>query len=122
MGDDHKTGESVFNMGLAYLKRIDTLLNYSAQYSISGDLQNWFQILLALSRELAPFCDNRKKDIDDKVNKLSVKGLAKANVVEQINLNTQLHNLEIDLRILMKKKGLLLPSKNDPRFAVLERG
>ena len=45
--------ESVFNMALAYLKRIDRLLYMCSMASMSGDIERWNTTLRAVYRELA---------------------------------------------------------------------
>ena len=51
MTQDQYQAESVFNMALAYLKRIDKLLYLCQQSAMSGDVDNWTKNLRGVYRE-----------------------------------------------------------------------
>jgi hypothetical protein len=145
--------ESVFNMALAYLKRIDKLLYICAMSSMKGDITNWNNALRSVFRELSIRLNeternefeglesdiiDRNKDflINDKENKLILNlekrhanfkniNLLMNNQIYQMKYRKQicflLDEIEIKLRIKMQTKGMLLPSKDDPRRAITRR-
>lgn len=146
-------GESVFNMALAYLKRIDKLLYICAMSSMKGDITNWNNALRSVFRELSIRLNDvernefegldenvidRNKDfkVDEKENKLIINlekrhanfkniNLLMNNQIYQMRYRKQicflLDEIEIKLRIKMQNKGMLLPSKDDPRRAITQR-
>jgi len=131
--------ESVFNMALAYLKRIDKLLNYCSYYSMQRDIQNWFDTIMALYREISiKISDEEGKDIvGERVTIIDSKICEPKNAtVSNINylMNNKrsmilrrkeilfyLHHLEIIIRKIMQKRGMLLPSKDDISVAITRR-
>ena len=59
--------ESIFNMALAYLKRIDKLLYLCNMSSLNGDILKWNNFLRAYYRELSiKFTDEEKEEIEGK--------------------------------------------------------
>lgn len=145
--------ESVFNMALAYLKRIDRLLYFCDLNSMKGDIYGWNNMLMVIFRELSiklneterleiEGSDNTLIDLnnDDKVdckelkiiNNLKPEHANFKNVNFLLNNKTLaithkkhimflLHQIEMKLRKLMQDKGMLLPSKDDPRRAITRR-
>ncbi len=131
--------ESVFNMALAYLKRMDKLLSLCATYSMVGDIINWQNTLMVLYRELSI------KLTDDEIKELQGNGTRKVNLMNPTKEEATIHNinlfcnsrrnlnlyrkqilfllnhLEINIRKKMQKKGMLLPSKDDPMYAITKR-
>lgn len=145
--------ESVFNMALAYLKRIDKLLSLCAMSSMNGDIIKWHNCLRSVYRELAiRLNDSEKEELDGRNEDLIDKNrdfildhkeerfilnmerrhanfrninLLINNQFYQIKYKKQimfmLDELEIKLRTKMQNKGMLLPSKDDPRRAITQR-
>jgi len=54
--------ESYFNMAVAVLKRIDELLTAAAYFSYRRELNNWFNILLTLKRQIQHLFDKEEKE------------------------------------------------------------
>lgn len=134
--------ESVFNMALAYLKRIDKLL-YLCQHSASiGDVNTWTNNLRGVYREVSVKLDDiERKDILGSEKVIDFKTLTDDKITEDesnfkciyylINNNAfknrykrtimfLLDGLEVKLRCKLQEKGMLLPSKQDPTKAVLQ--
>lgn len=139
-----KSEESFFNMALAYLTRIDKLLYRCQESAIKQDVNEWRQNLAAVFRELSiKLNENEEKEITgDESNVKDLKSLLDSNVTYKeatfANINYLANNpmiklkykslilllldrLEIKIRRELQKKGMLLPSKSDPRYAVLNR-
>ena len=131
--------ESIFNMAFAYLKRIDKLLYLCDLSSKNHDVYEWTNILNILFREIVvKLTDDEIKifegeqmdikfiinNLDDCVNFRSVNLLCnniRYSKVYRKELLYLLNKLEMNLRIKMQKKGMLLPSKDDPRRAITKR-
>ena len=131
--------ESIFNMALAYLKRIDKMLYLADINSMQGNVMGWLNALSVVYRELSiRLTDDERKEIDGEQKDLEfiIKNLDKCINFKCINVlcNNQIYlikykkyvmylldKLEIKLRILMQVKGMLLPSKDDPRRAITRR-
>lgn len=59
--------ESIFNMALAYLKRIDKLLYFCNLSSLNGDISKWNKFLRAYYRELSiKFNEDEKEEVEGK--------------------------------------------------------
>lgn len=132
--------ESVFNMAFAYLKRIDKLLYFCQESGTKQDIDAWLNYLRAVYRELAVKLttdeeqeilgkrEDGKADLsnpsaDDatflKINPLIMNPEIKVQNKGQILF--LLDQLDVRIRRKLQQKGMLLPSKGDPRFAVLKR-
>jgi hypothetical protein len=145
--------ESIFNMALAYLKRIDKLLYMCDIHSMNGDVYKWNSCLMIIFRELCiklskeerldmegDYINIIDKDKDNQldnneiylINSLSINNANFKNLNFLINnpvymakykkqILFLLHELEMKIRIKMQEKGMLLPSKDDPRRAITQR-
>lgn len=133
-----KSDESVFNIAFAYLQRIDRILTMCWVNSNRMDLVGWHKNLKALYRELSIKLGPEEEVLimgspDDKMDlvHLSSKDATMYNInyifnqpggmnVYSKQLSFLLEQVEVKMRRQLQKKGMLLPSKNDPRYAVLE--
>jgi len=122
-GDEQAT----FNMAVAYLKRIDYLLNTANSCSMNDDLPAWFKTLKAIYREIVPKLleDEEKKIktlIDDTNKVLNKHGITRVAFPYPQKfygeIYPKLDELDTTLRKLINKKGLLMPKSSDPRFAL----
>ncbi len=138
----HTSEESVFNMAMDYLKRISKFLYLCNYYSMNGDLERWIQVLRIIYRELSIKLNDKEKSeiVGESLTDLDISKLpqvTKENATFN-NVNTLFNNkshrrryrqqllyfldiIEIKMRGKMQEKNMLLPSRADPRFAVLER-
>lgn len=131
---------SVFNMAMAYLTRIDKLLTQASFYSFHGDIDSWQKILRALYREVSiklgkeeiPLIEGEEETMMAKGDKVTYKNSTFWNLNILLNdpasykrrkreIMAMLDIIEQKLRRKMQEKDMLLPGKNDPRFAILER-
>jgi len=141
---EHKSEESVFNMAFAYLKRIDRLLYFCQEAGTKQDIDAWLNYLRAVYREVSvKLVINEKvneendilgtkQDLEMDLNNLTSKEANFRNInilinnLQTKNINKSrilflLEQLDIKLRRQLQKKGMLLPSKDDPMWAVLKR-
>ena len=130
--------ESIFNMALAYLKRIDRLLTLSTMHCMNNNIRGWSTSLVSLLRELSVKLTEEEYDKIDgtevtlhevKKNDIKREDCTMKNVNALINNPISFHNnkkeilymmhhIEIKMRRQMQKKGMLLPSKDDPSKAI----
>lgn len=117
-----ESNESVFNMAMAYLKRIDILLYQTQTMANAGDVDGWLNKLRAIEREL---CVKLKKEEEEELETMFTninKELTPKNRIT--NKGKIMHNLHLVDKYMRKKlqqRGMLLPNRSDPRFAILER-
>lgn len=140
----HESDESVFNMAMAYLKRIDILLYKCQDAARAQDIDRWRSELRAVWRELSvkikpeeekdilgdPDKDIPIKELLDKYIKpeeatfRSIDILANNQEIKSLYKSKILHlldALDIKMRRKLQERGMLLPNRADPRFAILER-
>ena len=120
---EYNSDESAFNMAFAYLKRIDKILYYCWSHSRERNIDGWLQDLRALYRELSvKLKDDEDKDIQQMFKDINVICNDRARFLNERKVALfKLDQLEVKMRRLLQKRGMLLPSKSDPRFAILER-
>lgn len=136
--------ESVFNMALAYLKRIDKLFYFCQQASIKQDIDGWISYLRGVYREASikmndeeeeEILGNPKKPINFKLltdnmikkeecnfrNIYFLSNNPKNKIKYKKTILFLLDGLEVKIRRLLQKKRMLLPSKDDPRRSITQR-
>ena len=140
----HQSEESVFNMALAYLQRIDKLLYKCQESALGHNIDSWRDNLMAVYRELSvKLKANEKEEIFGKLSdNIDIRKVCDLNIesseVNFITINKLANNptlkikhksiifyllneLDIKIRGKLQERGMLLPSKEDARFAVLKR-
>ncbi|KKK62927.1 hypothetical protein LCGC14_2999440 [marine sediment metagenome] len=144
VGDLFKTEESIFNMAVEYLKEFNNSLKMCKFYSSKNDVDGWLNWLRTTYRELSIKLqpDEIKSLAGDPKKKINIETLTD-NIIEEEeanfrNINFLMNNprtriknkrvilylldaLEIKIRKLAQKKGMLLPSKEDAMFAITRR-
>lgn len=136
--------QSTFNMALAYLERINKLLYLCQKAAMEQNVDNWAAHLRGVYREASVrLTDEEEKEIiGDPDHKIDVEALTDKYIKpEECNfkniyflMNDVVHKrkhkkiimflldgLEVKIRKLLQKKGMLLPSKDDPRRAITQR-
>ena len=115
--------EMQFNMSIAVLMRIDRILSQAAFYSEQRALDNWFDSLLALSRE----ADYLMKEDEIKTNMESINVLTKLDAEYRKFRNIKklsrfkdfsLHYAKLSrygtfLRNVLNKRGMLMVKKGE---------
>lgn len=119
----YETQESAFNFAVEYLKSIKQSLDAAKFHAVKQDIDGWYHWLLASYREISLLTD---KDEDEEFEKsLKEINLLMNNPATRVTQKRQilqmLHSFEMKIRKSMQNKGMVLPKKSDPRFAVLER-
>ena len=104
-----------FNSGLQQAMEIRKLLNECNYFSRMGSLKKWWDTLLCLEREIQP----EMKEGDDKTAKIIKKDVIRLQRAYSFNeetapdLYSRIHYFEIELRKIMKIRGLGMPDKED---------
>ena len=116
-------GESAFNFAQDYLKHISHLLQLCENYSMTQDVNSWCSSLRVIYRRI---CAKTLPLEDDEINKkfkdiYLILSDAKKAIEQKGKVLSMLDNLEVTIIKMAQKKGMLLPGKDDPRFAVLQR-
>ena len=128
MGEVNLQGEkSAFNMGAATLKRIDKILQEMEYYSITNQFVLWAKKLINLHKELRPFTvknEKTRKEMDRVMKEILIfEGQYNFNpmMMNVKKVHTDLMAAELYLRDVLIEYDLLMPKKDDPRYAVLQR-
>jgi len=115
---------SAFNPALKYVESIAGLLDILDGCFLRGDYLRSYKILIRIysriehklnpdeSKKIQDYLDNSLKEFDNKE-------ISRGKRIE--NFSKKLIELEKQLKRYMDKYGLMMPSKEDPRFAVLKR-
>ena len=116
--------QSEFNMAVSYLNRLNSLLTACDIYSMQLDVYNWYHTLFALFREISTELSKEeiasyKKRFDNLIEKVNswLNNTMRGNSKIENDLYTDLSNIEIDIRGVLKSTGLQNKMKDDPRFA-----
>ena len=143
-GDLFKSEESIFNMAVEYLKEFNNSLKMCKFYSSKNDIDGWLTWLRTAYRELSIKLnddemesvtgDTREKinseTLTDNIIEMKEATLKNINYLMNNPRSRIVHNkvilylldaLEIKIRKLAQKKGMLLPSKDDAMFAITRR-
>jgi len=110
-----------FNMAVSYLNRINILFSACDQASISLDIYAWFHSLLATYRELSTWMTDKEIiAFDDDILKINpmisyaYKKIGRTGQTEiPQDLYMSLHKMELKLRQVTKKSGLLMKMADD---------
>jgi len=121
MTDPELRDKAEFNMAVSYLNRINTLLMACDEASIRLDIYMWFHSLLATMRELSTWMkDPEIKKFKDKINRINpmIKNVydnnARTGRMEiKPDLYMELHEMELELREIANKSGLLMKMADD---------
>jgi len=117
--------ESAFNFAVEYLKGISESLKMCKSACAESNPYEWYKWLRIVFREASVKLtdDEKSSEIDDFNNdfKAIVELLNSPNRMNKNKAMTLLDNLEIKLRRKIQERGMLLPSKSDPKFAILQR-
>lgn len=123
MVDNQRGGEqpSVFNPALAYVQTLAKLMDMFDGVMLAQDYPKAYliasRIYGRIEHKLNP---DQRKEIDDLKNEI-IPMVNKVTPHNFGNLGKKLEEFDIKIKRLMEKYKLLMPSKDDPRFAVLKR-
>ena len=115
--------EAKFNSGVSTALEIRRLFNMANYFYMNGNLDFYRDAIIVVYRELSAEMnekDNDKhKEIFIKIDKILINDNNDFQDAEIENsLWRDLHFWELELRMIAKKKGLLVPDKEDKRFII----
>jgi hypothetical protein len=121
-----ETKESSWNMAMAYLQRMDIILQEMNYYSANENNYDWYKSSLNLFKELSPKMDietlkkhqAQHRKIQNKVNNARLVAMQVYQRPDYSNLSELLTDWDVMLRKTMEDLKLISPSKDDPRFAI----
>lgn len=139
-----QSDQSAFNFAVEYLKDISQSFKMCKHARLSSNMHLWLTALRSLYAEVSikledKECVKFEGDLNKKISSEEIiKNCLHKDYANFRNINILLNNpelvithkrvimalldnLEIKLRRIAQQKGMLLPSKSDPRYAVLER-
>lgn len=114
---------SVFNPALKYVESLAHLMDALDVMFMKGDLDGAYRVLMRIYNRVEHKFEKdtaKKKEIQDILD-TAIPLLNSPKPSEVGQLNEYLNQLDRKLKQVMNKAGLLMPSKEDPRFAVLQR-
>lgn len=118
-----ESSESAFNFAVEYLKSIKQSLDAAKISAVRQDMDGWYRWVRSAYREVALMTSNTEDEDFEKdfkeINKMINDPLDR--IKKKREILAALDKLEIKIRKTMQKKGMVLPKKSDPRYAVLER-
>lgn len=120
-GDGDGREKADFNMAVSYLNRLNILFSACDDASISLNIYSWFHSLLATYRELSTWMNEEEIIIFNKkirsTNPQISQVYKKYNLTGRMEIDPDLymvlHDMEIDLRQIAKKSGLLMKIADD---------
>ena len=126
MGNEIERGTAEFNMAVGYLNRLNALFYLADDAAMTLKIDTWMHTLMALFRELSTEMNETEiKKIKDKFQTVNTG-------VQQVLENTQrsgrmeippetydqLHDVELDLRRVLKESGLQMKMKQGAASAL----
>lgn len=115
-------GGAMFNTGLATAMEIRKLLNECNYFARRGLFEDWYNTLLVLEREVTPeMKKGDEKPLD--TNRQKLLAAVNAQMTDQTKRNEAfklLHTFEIEIRQIIKKRGLGMPDRDDPGLAIAQ--
>jgi hypothetical protein len=130
MTQEFSEKDTEWNFALAYLKRIDMLLQKCNYYKTIQDYNNWLLNLDAVHTEIHPrlesitkegkIISDESKEADNLFNtaKTQVVLINKGNIDKWI-IHRSLSNYERYLRNILRLRGMDMPKKTDPGHSLL---
>jgi len=123
MYQNSESSQSAFNFAVSYLEQIKDTLALCNMAQIQQSPTLWINYLNVLHTQLSAKTNNQEdSEIFGKFNEISKllndpddRYDKKGEILGKLRL------LEMKLRKMLQSKGMLLPSKDDPKFAVLKR-
>lgn len=115
--------QSEFNMAVSYLGRLNALLYLCDDAMTSLDVSDWFHTLIAIESEISTeMSADELKSFEKRIDEINRKidetsrtrgkiGMQSGSIPPEIF--ALLHNLEIDLRKILKSSGLQMKMKQD---------
>jgi hypothetical protein len=118
--------QTEFNSAFSYIGRLSTLFYLADESAIKLDAHSWFQVLLAIRRELSTHMKEHevahfneiKVKINRMINKNNMQNRKRGKSDIYSELHDELENFEQELRRIYRESGLEMKMRDDPAFAL----
>lgn len=118
---------SEFNMAISYLNRLNELFYEADRAAIELNAYTWFNVLIALYRELSTEMNEKELTEWDetifKINASIQNSMRQSSQTGMVKINNELylklHKFEMFLRRICKSSGLQNKMKEDPRLSLM---
>lgn len=117
------SGESAFNFALAYLESLSNSLKMCKLAAIMQKPDDWYHWLRAAFREVSMMTKiEEDKEFEDKFKEItSLINNPILKIKKKREILSMLDKLEMKLRKKIQQKKIGLPTRDDPRYAILKR-
>lgn len=116
--------QETWNMATATLKRFDFLLKQNSMASQTGNLVEWFNVLMDLRRNLYPFLPEKEwEEVKTKFEELPGDWRipnGRVHPLRYAQVNKTFDEIYMIFIKTMKSKGLLMPKSLDSSKSVIE--
>jgi hypothetical protein len=119
MGDNIQES---WNMATATLQRLNNLLIQSSMFAQSGNLNNWFRVIMDIRRNLFPFMEKEDFELVEKKLTSLPKDWNTGSIIKPKDyaiVNKTLDEVYMEFIKTMKSKGLLMPKSRDINRAII---
>ena len=121
MTENNHSEQSAFNFGVSYLMQIDHSFKMATQASADKDLEGWCSWSRAVFRYLSAKLSTEEDQefitlfnaVYEQINRNGLKR-------KRMQIGLLLDEIDRQLKKKLQSKGMLLPSKNDPKYAILQ--
>jgi len=121
--------QAQFNAGYLSVQRLNEVLRNCNHYASQGQLTEWWQWLQVLNREVSTKLSDKEIEETNKLRGQVIEALNEHGKAQHNNINLEkaegklwffLDKLDVWLRRKADLRGLLVPDRKDPSFAVGE--
>lgn len=125
-GTGNERGVAEFNMAVSYLGRLDKLFYITDEAAMTLDINKWMHGLMCIFRELSTEMKdeeiaelkNKFDDINSKVQETNQSYNRKGTMEVSSETYDGLHNIELELRKVLKESGLQMKMKDAADMAL----
>jgi hypothetical protein len=121
---DFSDKDTEWNFALAYLRRIDQLLQKCNYYKGIRDFDNWWLSIDSVHTEIQPRFENKEGEEVEllrTIAKNQVTLYIKKNNIDRNIIHDSLNNYERYLRNILRLRGMDMPKKTDPGHSLLNQ-
>jgi hypothetical protein len=121
---DFSDKDTEWNFALAYLRRIDQLLQKCNYYKGIRDFDNWWLSIDSVHTEIQPRFENKEGDEVEKLRTIAKNQVTlyiKKNNIDRNIIHDSLNAYERYLRNILRLRGMDMPKKTDPGHSLLNQ-
>ena len=118
---DIESDQAAFNVGISYLQNIHMMRQARVIAGLEGNRQKVFNILTEIFSEIAPFMTEQEYEYhiskESSLKEMIIRYRYKNNIYK-IDVDPPLKEWTRELNKFMQDKGMVLPKRSDPRYAL----